>query len=251
MSVRRQGDGQKGKPSGAPPHRVRLVGVGPLLLLLLVLAAPLATAGDPFREPVCAPGLPCVGPGTCTEVVCVPTSCEPAMRCVGHVNDPADCAENLTIDGRMCQTRLAIGLDRGEVHGPEGLVVPGSDVWVAATVSEGSVHGMDLANEWMALSAETDATLAGVAVGRTSAGIYGSDVQTEGQRGGIYGMLLPADGQTWTQVALIFGTDAGPGPEERVQVAVWFHDLMPNGCHTRSASGRADVDCPRLHEFLP
>jgi hypothetical protein len=149
----------------------------------------------------------------------------------------------------MCQTRIALGIEHRGIDGPAGVGVPGSEVWIAAAVSDGRVNDLNLVNKWITPSVETDATLAGIGVGRTYAGVYQSEILTEGERGGAYGLLFPASNQTWMHVALVVGTDAGPG--EQLQVAVWFLDLMPNGCHLRSASERTDVDCPRVHEFLP
>lgn len=220
-----------------------------LVLVMLVLAAPTALARDPLREPTCVgpEGALCVGPSTCTDVGCVPPACQPAAQCYSDVSGAESCAINLTIDGQTCQSVVAASVS----HRGAGAVGP-TRASGAATLTGGNVNRFNLVNSWVTPGAETDLMVAGVGIGQLSAGVYRSEIHTDGQRGGVLGMVEPSHHQTWTQIALVARFSPSSGGHEDLQVAVWFLDYMPNGCHMRSPSGSSpEVECPRLHEFLP
>lgn len=221
-----------------------------VLFVLLALAAPSAVAADPFRDAVCVTGSTCVGAGTCTPAACVPRSCEPVVDCYGSAGDASVCSVNVSIDGETCQTEVAVGAQRDGLHAADGVDVDGSGALVAVTVTDGSVEAYNLQNVWITPAAELGLDVAGVDAGYTTVGVYRSDIDTEGPRGGPYGMIAPSSEHTWTQLSVVASNSGGEGGTQDVQVSLWLLDYVPEGCHVRSPSGRGvELACPRVHEL--
>lgn len=221
-----------------------------LFVVSLVLAAPLAAAGDPFRDPVCISSTSCFGPGTCSMAGCVPQSCEPALDCRGEVGNLGGCAVNMSIDGRTCQVALVLDAQRDGVVLADAASVDSSSALLSVTLTNGSVDEYNLENVWITPTAEAGLVVAGVDTGYSSIGVYRSDITTEGPRGGPFGMIAPSSEHTWTQISLVAGNSGGAGGTQDVQVSVWLLDMMLDGCHVRSPSGRGlEVTCPRVQEL--
>ena len=229
------------------------------LFIAILLATPLAAAQDPF-QPVCE-GSACVGFNGCVPLdvpgvpglgACVPPACYPLAQCRGQVSDGAAfCAVNATIDGRTCDTTFGVGFETEGVDVPRLGPVEGSRAWVGFGVTNGSVQQFNLQNAWTAPTAEVDASVMGVDLGRTTVGVYFTEIQTEGPRGGPYGAVAPSQSHTWTQVSIVAHNSGGMGGSEDVQVSVWFLDYMPDGCHVRSPSGEGpEAACPPLRDFF-
>lgn len=193
---------------------------------MVILAVPLASAGAllPVRE-------------TCTPVGCTPRSCEPAMDCRIDVEPAgAKCAMNVSISGRTCTTVVAVRASRAS---------EGTAVGASFELSDGTVSGVNLPNTWVSPSANVEGSAGGVDLGRNSIGAYRSDILTEGPRGGPFGEVAPSRNHTWTEVG-VFAYHDSTTAREGILVAVWFLDLMPEGCFVRTQSGVQDTPCPSL-----
>lgn len=216
-------------------HRSLLIG------LVATLCAPTVAASDPFYEEVCPTSDVCVGAGMCVDAMlaytCIPRGCSIGISCYAEVGpDSAECAFNTTIDGQTCSVHVAFGMDTAD-----------SDMSVAAQLSNGSVSSTPLENTWVSPGAESRLKVLGLDFGSAYAYAYRSDIQTEGPRGGPFGLLSPAQHHTWTEVGVAAGHHGGPAFGEDVVVAVELMDFMPEGCWLRSPSGAVpEVECPRL-----
>lgn len=222
-----------------------------VFLILLALAAPTAVAADPFHEPVCVSTATCVGAGTCvSSAACLPRGCEPAADCSASAGDMSVCSVNVSIDGETCQTAVALDAHRDGHHVTDGVDVAGSGLVLAVTLTDGSVDGYNLQNVWITPAVEAGLVVAGMDAGYTAIGAYRSDIDTEGPRGGPYGLVAPGYEHTWTQLSVVATNSGGDAGPQDIQVSVWLLDYAPDGCHVRSPSGRGvDLACPRVQDL--
>lgn len=215
-----------------------------LIVLVLLSAAPLAGAIDPFRDQLCVNQEACYGAGSCVaDAGCVPRGCEPLASCSGEIGpDSTSCAFNATISGATCASHLGVALGGAE----------GTRLAARATASNGSVDAHKLENTWSAPGAEAELALAGLDFGGLYVYLYRSDILTEGPRGGLYGQVAPSANHTWTQIGVTGGHYGGPLSGEDFAIAVELLDLMPESCWVRSPSGVApELACPSLAPYYP
>lgn len=216
----------------------------------MLVFAPLASAGDPFREQTCVDETHCYGAGTCVDAVCVPRSCQPATSCRAEVGPGATtCVTNLTIQGQTCQTFVGLGArDQRQVSLPGFGDASGTRVWFAAQTTDGHVDAHNLPNSWLAPGVEAEVEALGLDLGGVSVGVYRSEIVDEGPRGGPYGQISPSDNHTWSEIGVGVRHAGGPLGGEDVVVALWLLDLVPDGCFVRSPhSTLPEAECPRLH----
>lgn len=209
---------------------------------IILLAAPLAVADDPFRDQVCPDTESCVGPGMCTEWGCVPRSCQPLVYCRSVLTSTQECEVNLTIDGETCQLVAGLGA-RSNDHRNE--------FWVAASLTNGNVDAFNLPNTWITPAIEASASVAGVETGDVSVGVYRSDILTEGPRGGVLGAVSPSPEHQWTHLAFEIHQGDGATAGNDIVVGIYFLDSAPDGCYARSSASTVPLfECPPPREIL-
>lgn len=199
-----------------------------LCVILLAACSPSASADDPLRDENCDLGPTCVGPGTCLPVTCVPRSCQPAFHCRSEVDLSSECARNVTIQGETCQAVVGFG---GRTNAPE------NDLGVRVGLSNGHVDAFNLPNTWVSPSVEAGGSLGAADLGDVSAGIYTTNIQTDGDQD-----------HEWRHIAVtLYHGPSLLGSGESARAGVYVLDATLEGCYVRESSlASVSADCPRL-----
>lgn len=217
------------------------------MVALMLLAMPPAAAEDPLNEPVCDEAVGCVGVGACAASVCIPRVCDPSVECGSDLAGARSvCADNASIDGVTCSTSVGANLGtRRQTSAPVVGEVGENRVGVALVATDGHVFASHLPNAWIAPGVEAHGAVAGRDLGRTSAGAYRSDIQTDGT-GRLPDTEVTSAGHQFSTLALQARHDGGPAGDAQLVVGLVLLDLAPEGCFARASHGIREVTCPRV-----
>lgn len=197
------------------------------LVLALLLATPLGAASDPLRDQLCNDeGVHvCFGPGTCTDVGCVPRSCQPLAHCRSTLIVEDECGVNMSNDGETCQ--VVVG---GELRTND----PQNEVKASVVLTDGNIDTFNLPNTWVAPSVEVLAHSDDINVGDLAVGFYASNI-TMGDH-------------EWRHVGIIVYHGPGFVGSQDATVGVYLLDDVPESCYVRSTTpASVDAECPEAN----